>query len=193
MPPHCDTLDGPVVQAAKNALETGNVNIILPWVYADGEQQLRNVFTQVLEVKKLKEPVATQVAERWLFETAVRIHREGEGAPLTRLKPTGLEFGPILQKDDKSIEPGNPNEVIHTLQHAVQHEIKEKFKNIQHSKNYDLNDVTAARKYVNAYLTYALYSHHLYEKIGEDVHAAEVEAAAVIKDGTKPQSGHHHH
>ena len=27
MPPHCDTLDGPVVKAAKQALETGNINL----------------------------------------------------------------------------------------------------------------------------------------------------------------------
>ena len=29
---HCDGLDGPVVQAAQQALETGNVNLVLVWV-----------------------------------------------------------------------------------------------------------------------------------------------------------------
>jgi hypothetical protein len=32
MPPHCDTLDGPVVKAIKTATEKGNMNYILPWV-----------------------------------------------------------------------------------------------------------------------------------------------------------------
>lgn len=30
MPPHCDSMDGPVVKVAMHALETGNVNLILP-------------------------------------------------------------------------------------------------------------------------------------------------------------------
>jgi hypothetical protein len=29
---HCDGVDGPVVMLAKKALETGNVNLVLPWV-----------------------------------------------------------------------------------------------------------------------------------------------------------------
>ena len=29
MPAHCDTRDGPVVRAAKKALETGNLNYVL--------------------------------------------------------------------------------------------------------------------------------------------------------------------
>jgi hypothetical protein len=45
MPPHCDTLDGPVVKAAKRALEAQNVNLILfshhiyAYVKAGGEHQ----------------------------------------------------------------------------------------------------------------------------------------------------------
>jgi len=31
---HCDTLDGPVVLAARKALETGKVNPVLAWVPA---------------------------------------------------------------------------------------------------------------------------------------------------------------
>lgn len=41
MPPHCDTRDGPVVIAAKRALETGNVNLILPWVQKSAEDEVK--------------------------------------------------------------------------------------------------------------------------------------------------------
>ena len=34
---HCDGLDGPVVKAAGEALETGNVNLVLIWVKKDDE------------------------------------------------------------------------------------------------------------------------------------------------------------
>jgi hypothetical protein len=34
---HCDGLDGPVIKAAREALETGNVNLVLIWVKKDDE------------------------------------------------------------------------------------------------------------------------------------------------------------
>jgi hypothetical protein len=39
MPPHCDTLDGPIVTAARKALESGNVNLILPFVPKEVKQK----------------------------------------------------------------------------------------------------------------------------------------------------------
>jgi hypothetical protein len=53
MPPHCDTLDGPVVKAARIALEKGNVNYILPWVPKNAETELREVFEKTLNARKL--------------------------------------------------------------------------------------------------------------------------------------------
>ncbi len=46
MPPHCDTMDGPVVKASKIALETGNVNLILPWLPEKGEDELKKAIEQ---------------------------------------------------------------------------------------------------------------------------------------------------
>jgi hypothetical protein len=40
-PPHCDSLDGPVVAAARLALAAGDVDLILPYVPADGEDEVR--------------------------------------------------------------------------------------------------------------------------------------------------------
>ncbi|MFH0795209.1 MAG: DUF6448 family protein, partial [bacterium] len=34
---HCDTLDGPVVAAARKALDSGDVNLILIWVQKQDE------------------------------------------------------------------------------------------------------------------------------------------------------------
>ncbi len=41
MPPHCDTLDGPVVSAAKRALQAGRVNLVLPWAPKEAEDELK--------------------------------------------------------------------------------------------------------------------------------------------------------
>ena len=37
MPPHCDSLDGPVVQAARCALDAGNVALVLPYARKEAE------------------------------------------------------------------------------------------------------------------------------------------------------------
>ncbi len=48
---HCDGNDGPVVLAAKEALKTGDVNLILIWVQEDDEAQIREVFEHTLKVR----------------------------------------------------------------------------------------------------------------------------------------------
>jgi hypothetical protein len=76
---HCDTLDGPVVKAAQQALETANVKLILIWVQEKDEPEIIDAFQKTLDVRKLN-PTAKDLADRFFFETLVRVHRAGEGA-----------------------------------------------------------------------------------------------------------------
>jgi len=161
MPPHCDTMDGPVVKAAQKALEKENVNLILPWVPEKAEAELKKAFNKTLGVRKQGKE-ATELADYWFFETAVRLHREGEGAPYTGLKPAGLDWGPVVPKAEKAIEQGNAEEVIEFILHTVAEELRERFRHAMSKKNYDVNNVSAAREYVQAMLRFVLYSHHLY-------------------------------
>lgn len=164
MPPHCDTMDGPVVTAAKRALETGNVNLILPWVPREAEDELRKAFERTIRVRKQGDE-AKELADYWLFETAVRLHREGEGAPYTGLKPAGLDWGPVVSRAEKAIEKGDAKEVIDLMSHAVEEELQKRFEHAMARREYDENDVDAAREYVQAMLGFVLYSHHLYINI----------------------------
>ena len=88
MPPHCDTRDGPVVKAAKKALETRNLNYVLIWIPEESEKELKDVFTRTLRARKAGRD-AQDVADDWFFETAIRLHRAGEAAPYTGMKPAG--------------------------------------------------------------------------------------------------------
>jgi hypothetical protein len=78
-------MDGPVVTAARQALEVENVNLILPYVPASGVSEVRAAFDKVLRARKV-DPAAREVADLYFFETVVRIHRAGEGAPYMGLK-----------------------------------------------------------------------------------------------------------
>lgn len=164
MPPHCDTMDGPVVKTAKRALETGNINLILPWAPEKAKNEIKNAFERTLRVRKLgKEPA--DLADYWFFETVVRLHREGEGAPYTGLKPAGLDWGPVVPHAEEAIEKGDAKEVIDFLLKTVEGELQNRFNHAMVRKNYDENDVDAAREYIHSMLEFVLYSHHLYKYI----------------------------
>ena len=180
MPPHCDTMDGPVVKAAKMALETGNVNLILPWVPKKVEAELKKAFEKTVRVRKLGKEAA-ELADYWFFETAVRLHREGEGAPYTGLKPAGLDWGPVVLRAEKAIETGNPKEVIDFIVHSVEEELQRRFKHAMAKRKYDVNNVDAAREYVQAMLGFVLYSHHLYTNV-----------KGVGEPGEEEMGGHEH-
>ena len=44
MPPHCDSMDGPVVTAARRALEKEDVNLILPYVKDNATGDVKSAF-----------------------------------------------------------------------------------------------------------------------------------------------------
>lgn len=164
MPPHCDTRDGPVAKAVKKALETGNVNLILIWISESTEHEMKEVFEKALKARKLGKE-AQDVADDWVLETAVRLHRAGEGAPYTGIKPAGLDEGPVVPKAEKAIETGDPKEVIRFINHTIEEELQRKFQIVYLKKNYNENDVAAGREYVHAFIGFVVYSHQLYTNI----------------------------
>lgn len=161
MPPHCDTLDGPVVKAARAALDRGNVNLILAYVPKRAETELRHAFERTMKVRMLS-PEARETIDTWFFETAVRLHREGEGAPFTGLKPAGLDPGPAIPRAEKALTAGRLEEISHFLCHTVEEQLQHRFHEVMARKDYDENDVEAARGYVEAMLGFLVFSHSLY-------------------------------
>ena len=85
---HCDTMDGPVIAAARVALEKGDVLPVLKWIRPEDEQEIRAAFSRTISVRA-GGPEARALADTWFFETLVRVHRAGEGAPYAGLAPAG--------------------------------------------------------------------------------------------------------
>src|SRR3972149_1523425 len=108
---HCDTMNGPVIKAAMNALEAGNVNLVLVWVQKKDEAEIKNAFVKTLSIRKLN-PEAKAFADNYFFETLVRIHRVGEGAAYTCLKPAESEPEPGIAAADNAIEKGSGGELM---------------------------------------------------------------------------------
>jgi len=169
MPPHCDTMDGPVVAAARRALENEDVNLILPYVKADASADLKSAFEKAVRARKAN-PAAREVADLYFFETAVRLHRAGEGAPYTGLKPAGLDVGPVIPVAEKAIETGSPEALIRLLTDALRQELQHRFDHMKHLSEYRASDVAKAREYVEAMLGLQVYSHHLYQAMKSTPH-----------------------
>ena len=94
---HCDTLDGPVVAAARKALDTGNVNLVLIWVQKKDEADIRKQFEKTVAVRKAGGQ-AKELADMYFFETLVRV-RTRDGRTLERLGlRRSLDAQAVLEK-----------------------------------------------------------------------------------------------
>jgi len=160
-------MDGPVVTTAKKALESGNVNLILPWAPVEAEGEIRGAFSRTMAARKAGKE-AQEVADLWFFETVVRLHRAGEGAPYAGLKLAGLREGPVIPLAEEALEKGDMKRVAGFLSHALEEKLHERFHHAIEKKKYDENDVPAAREYVQAMLGFLLFSHHTYEYLEAD-------------------------
>jgi hypothetical protein len=101
----------------------------------------------------------------WFFETAVRILREGEGAPYTGVKPAGSTESQAVPMADEAIETENAEKVMDFLTYAMKKELHKRFEHAISKKGFDENDVEAARDYVQASLGFVLFAGHLHEHI----------------------------
>ncbi len=181
---HCDTMDGPVIKAAREALETNNVNLILIWVQQEDEVAIREAFAKVLAVRKLN-AAAKDLADMYFFETLVRTHRAGEGAPYTGLKPAGQDFGPAIPAADKAIANGTLEPLHKLIVEKVEHGLHEHFQRALHAKNYKSDDIGAGREFIEAYVLYVHYVERLYEAATTQVesHSSEKRAGSENHEG----------
>jgi hypothetical protein len=79
----------------------------------------------------------------------------------------------VVPKAERAIAKGDSKQVIQFLTHTVEEELQKRFKHAMAKKKYDVNEVDAAREYVQANLGFVLYSQHLYTKITGDAEHKE--------------------
>lgn len=163
---HCDTLDGPVVAEAKAALAQGDITPVLKWISADDEKAVRAAFTQTLAVRK-QGPEAMELADRYFFETLVRIHRAGEGAPYTGLKP-GVEIDPAVALADKALASGSVDKLVNVLTSALEKGIRDRFAHAHENQKHANHDVAAGREFVESYVTFTHYVEGLHGQIAQN-------------------------
>ena len=162
MPPHCDTMDGPVVKAAARALEAKDNTLVLPYVPSDGEDEVKQSFAAVVQLREQSDETR-ELADRYFFETVVRIHRAGEGETFTGLKPAGMDPGPVIPVAERAIETGSPDQLVRVLCDVVEERATSQLRTVMELKERANGDVAANREYVSAMLGLQVWAHKLYE------------------------------
>lgn len=166
---HCDTMDGPVVLDAKKALEQGNVNIILKWVQPASEKELADVFKLALKVRGLG-PEARELADRYLFETLIRLHRAGEGMPFEGVKPSGTPIDEKVRAADQAIATGDLAPLEKMVTKDMVPELRKLFAKALSLKKFAVDDVRAGREYVEAYVRFFKFAEGEKEEHGAHQH-----------------------
>jgi hypothetical protein len=166
---HCDGLDGPVVKAARESLETRNPALVLIWVQPGDEDEIRNAFTRTLAVRELSAE-ARELADRFFFETVVRVHRAGEGAPFTGLKPAGRDLGPAIPAADRALDTGSVEPLVELLTRTVGERLADHFDEVRAAKKFATDDVIAGREYVKRYVAFIHYVERLHEASASAAH-----------------------
>jgi hypothetical protein len=158
---HCDTMDGPVVAAARAAVERGDVAPVLKWIAPEAEPEARAALARTLAVRALS-PQARELADRWFFETVVRLHRLREGEPYEGLKPVGTDPGPAVRAADRSIEEGSADPVIRLLSERTAAGVRRQIARVLQTRRRAEESAEAGRAFTKAYADYVHYVEELY-------------------------------
>ena len=150
---HCDTMDGPVIKDARLAIEKSNINYVLKWIQPQDETELKDAFLLTMKVRILS-PDAMVLADKYLFETLVRLHRSGEGVPFTGVKPAGTPIDEKILAADKSIELGSLSPLKGFVPNESVPELEKRFNKVMSLKTYDVNNIKAGRAYIEAYVQF---------------------------------------
>jgi hypothetical protein len=166
---HCDGVDGPVATAAQRAIETGNVNLALPYAPASAEAEIVTKFQEARRVRNRGQD-ARALADRAFVETVVRLHRMGEGASYTGLRPAGVDYGPMIPAAEQALQSGDVGAVRTTLLEEIDHGLAQRLARVRAMRAVTLeprdhDGVAAARERVSAELEFITYAEGLRQAV----------------------------
>jgi len=181
---HCDTLDGPVIQDARKAIDSKDITPILKWVKLQDEKAVKAAFNKVLAgTSKNREE-----AEHKFFATLVKIHRAGEGAPFTGLKPAGA-VEPAVAEADKALASGSADALVKLVTDDIAAGIRARYEHAAAAYKHKDESVAQGREFVEAYVAYTHYVERLHQ--GATAKGAHGENGKVEKQSPHQKGSDH--
>ena len=166
---HCDSVDGPVAKAVQKALNNGNLNPVLAYAPAMAEAEIRAAFEKSRKVRGLGAE-ARALADQAFMETVIRLHRAGEGAPYTGLKPAGIDYGPVIPAAEHAVETGDLSKLKAALMEKVEHALSERLAHVRELKKAPLEPKTAeevphSRERISAELGFITFAESVHQAV----------------------------
>lgn len=159
MSAYCETENGPVAVAAREALESGDVERVLPFIPQPDESKIRALFSQTVEARR-EGDAARALVDRFFIENVVRLHRIGEGAPYTGVKPA-RDPGRMIRTVEAALESEDGTDLSELVIGAVRKELDRRFETALGLK--DADDMDRARRYAEARLGLVAWAQRLHD------------------------------
>jgi len=150
---HCDSPEGPVIPAVHKALEANDLTPALRWIKPEYEQEIREAFAKAQKVREAGGE-ARELADRYFIETFVRLHRAGEGAPYTGVKPAGTDPGQVVRAADAALQSGSDETLRKLLLDRIDEAVHQRFARAKEALVHADHSIEAGRECVEAYVAY---------------------------------------
>ena len=146
----------------EKALESGNVYPVLAYAPVTAEAEIRAAFEQSRTVRALG-PQARVLADRAFLETSIRLHRAGEGAPFTGVKPAGVDYGPAIPAAEQAVESGDTSKLKAVLVEEIERALRERLAHVRETQKatrepQTASEVAAARERISVELELITFS-----------------------------------
>jgi hypothetical protein len=154
------------------------------------EAEVKAAFSRARSVRKLG-PEARELADTFFFETVVRVHRAGEGAPYTGLKSAGQDLGPAVPAADQAIAARSAEALEKLLVDTVRKGLRLRLERVT-SRPLPGESVAEGREWVEVYVPYVHWVEGVYQAatVGAGAHP---EPGAGKPPHAEPADGKHAH
>lgn len=155
-----DEMPGPVLKAAKIALETGNVNYILIWVPENYENTVKNLLEKTC-CKRSSVLNTQKQAYDWYYETVNRLFSASRACDYLTYQSKAFAENPLVLKVYKAIESGNFEKIRDEIPVSYEADAQQRFLHVMNLRDYPVNNIAAGRSYVSAFFDFNRYVHDL--------------------------------
>lgn len=145
--------EGPVMRAAKMAIETGNPKHILVWIPEESENTLKNLLEKVCCERTMQNDT-NNPATAWYFSTIRRLHATYCGPQNLDVSGKTPEEKQIILIAERACGSGNFDEITTVVQNASWGEMRQCFQDLMKLRKYDVEDTAAGRAYVAAFAAF---------------------------------------
>jgi hypothetical protein len=147
----------------------------LAYAPAAAEEEIRAAFEKSRKVRDVNADVRV-LADQAFMETVIRLHRAGEGAAYTGLKPAGGDYGPVIPAAEHAVETGDLSKLRAALNEEIEHALLERLAHVRALQKAPLEPKTSAevphaRERVSAELGFVTFA----ETIRQAVHGRGAE------------------